>query len=74
MGAEHMDVAEQIETYIASQPEAKRTDLGELHQRTLQVSPGCKLCFLDGKTARERLSPMDLSARYPIIRLVDYDA
>lgn len=44
-----MNVQEQIETYIASQPEPKRSDLQVLHERILQISPGCKLWFLDGK-------------------------
>ena len=44
-----MDVQEQIEKYIASQPEPKRSDLQVSHDTILQVSPGCKLWFLDGK-------------------------
>lgn len=39
----------QIAAYIASQPEPKRIELQTLHQRTLDLSPGCKLWFLDGK-------------------------
>jgi hypothetical protein len=45
-----MDIQEQITDYITSQPEPKRSDMQELHRRiTLQVLPGCKLWFLDGK-------------------------
>ena len=44
-----MNVNEQIKQYIASQPEPKRSDMQALHQRILQVLPGCKLWFLDGK-------------------------
>src|SRR5687767_14128676 len=44
-----MNVQEQIEKYIASQPEPKRSDLQVLHDTILQVSPACKLWFLDGK-------------------------
>jgi hypothetical protein len=44
-----MDMQEQIEEYIASQPEPKRGDMRELHRVILQVMPGCKLWFLDGK-------------------------
>ncbi|ESQ89694.1 hypothetical protein ABAC460_12560 [Asticcacaulis sp. AC460] len=40
---------DQIETYIASQPEAKRGDMQALHHRILQIMPDCKLWFLDGK-------------------------
>lgn len=44
-----MNVQEQINTHMASQPEAKRAELETLHQRILQVSPGCRLWFDDGK-------------------------
>jgi hypothetical protein len=44
-----MNVQEQIAKYIASQPEQKRSDMQALHLRILQVSPGCKLWFEDGK-------------------------
>jgi len=44
-----MNVQEQLEEYIASQPEPKRSDMQRLHNLILQVSPGCKLWFLDGK-------------------------
>ena len=43
-----MTVQEQIEKYIASQPEPKRSDMRALHDIVQQVSPGCKLWFLDG--------------------------
>jgi len=44
-----MSVQEQIKKYITSQPEPKRGEMQELHQRILQVLPGCKLWFEDGK-------------------------
>lgn len=44
-----MNTQEQIERYIASQPEQKRRDMQDLHLRILQASPGCKLWFEDGK-------------------------
>ncbi len=44
-----MTTQKQIEQYIASQPEQKRNDMQALHQRILQVLPGCKLWFEDGK-------------------------
>jgi len=44
-----MTIEKQIEAYIASQPEAKRKDLENLHQRIQQLMPACKLWFLDGK-------------------------
>jgi hypothetical protein len=45
-----MDIQEQITDYITSQSETKRSDMQELHRRiALQLLPGCKLWFLDGK-------------------------
>lgn len=44
-----MSIQEQIEAYIASQPEQKRTEMQTLHERILQISPECKLWFTDGK-------------------------
>lgn len=44
-----MATEEQIEKFIASQPEPKRSDMHQLHRMALQASPACKLWFLDGK-------------------------
>jgi hypothetical protein len=44
-----MNVDEQIQKYISSQREPKRGDMQELHRIIQQVSPACKLWFLDGK-------------------------
>jgi hypothetical protein len=44
-----MNVPEQIEKYITSQPEPKRSDMRELHRIILAVNPSCKSWFLDGK-------------------------
>ena len=44
-----MNVQEQIKEYIASQPEPKRSEMQELYNTILQMRPGCKLWFLDGK-------------------------
>ena len=49
-----MNVEGQIREYIASQPDAKRADMQALHQLTLQVSPGCKLWFHDGKNSENK--------------------
>src|SRR5690349_8282023 len=46
-----MDMNEQISEYIACQPEPKRSEMQALHELTLQVSPGCKLWFTDGKNS-----------------------
>jgi hypothetical protein len=49
-----MNVQEQIETYITSQPEPKRSDIQTLHILILQALPGCKLWFDDGKNSENK--------------------
>lgn len=44
-----MITEEQVEGYIASQPEPKQSDMRALHALALQTSPGCRLWFTDGK-------------------------
>lgn len=44
-----MNIREQINQYINSQPEPKRSDIEILHKRILQLLPNGKLWFLDGK-------------------------
>lgn len=44
-----VNVEEQIDGYIASQPEPKRGDMQALHRMILEAMPGCRLWFLDGK-------------------------
>lgn len=46
-----MNIQEQIEAYIAGQPEPKRSDMQSLHLLALQVSPACRLWFNDGKNS-----------------------
>ena len=50
-----MDIQEQIENYISSQPETKRADMQALHRIILQVMPACKLWFLDGKDSENKI-------------------
>ncbi len=50
-----MNVQEEIKKYIASQPEAKRSDMQTLHKFILQVLPGSKLWFLDGKNSEGKI-------------------
>lgn len=47
-----MTIKAQIKEYIASQPEQKQSDMQTLHKLILQISPGCKLWFEDGKNAK----------------------
>lgn len=49
-----MNVQEQIQAYITSQPEPKRNDMQELHGIILQAMPACKLWFLDGKNNEDK--------------------
>ena len=51
----YMSVQAQINDYIASQTEPKRNDMQALHQHILQVMPGCKLWFLDGKDSEGKI-------------------
>lgn len=44
-----MSIPEQIQEYISGQPEQKRTEMAELHERILKLMPNCRLWFLDGK-------------------------
>ncbi|WP_118975883.1 DUF1801 domain-containing protein [Taibaiella koreensis] len=46
-----MNIQEQIQAYIAGQPEPKRTDMQTLHHMVLEIMPACKLWFLDGKNS-----------------------
>ena len=49
-----MNVQEQIEAYITSQPEPKRSDMRALHRIIQGVMPACKLWFLDGKNSENK--------------------
>lgn len=49
-----MNVQEQIDAYITSQPEPKQGDMRTLHRIILAVMPACKLWFLDGKSSEGR--------------------
>jgi hypothetical protein len=49
-----MNTQEQIQKYITSQPEPKRSDMQALHRIILQVMPACKLWFLDGKNSENK--------------------
>jgi len=49
-----MNVQGQIQKYIGIQPEPKRSDMEALHRTILEVMPGCKLWFLDGKDSEKK--------------------
>jgi hypothetical protein len=50
-----MNVKEQIKTYIAGQPEPKRSDMRALHGIIQKIMPGCKLWYLDGKNSENKI-------------------
>jgi hypothetical protein len=49
-----MNLQKQINEYITNQPGPKRSDMEALHRMILQVKPGCKLWFLDGKNSENK--------------------
>jgi hypothetical protein len=49
-----MTVQGQIKNYITIHPEPKRSDMQALHRIILDVKPGCKLWFLDGKNSENK--------------------
>ena len=49
-----MNVQEQIQKYITSHPEPKRSEMQALHRTILEVMPACKLWFLDGKNSENK--------------------
>jgi hypothetical protein len=50
-----MTISTQIKEYITSQPEPKRGDMQELHRRIMELKPGSKLWFLDGKNSENKV-------------------
>jgi len=51
----YTNVQEQIAQYLSSQPELKRIDMLELHNRMLQILPEGKLWFDDGKNDENKV-------------------
>jgi hypothetical protein len=50
-----MDVQEQIDSYIAGQPQPKSGELLDLHRRIVANWPDCRLWFLDGRNAEGKV-------------------
>ena len=50
-----MTVHKQVNDYIATQPEPKRTEMQELHRVILALMPGAKVWFLDGKDDKGKI-------------------
>ena len=67
-----MNVQEQIKNYIASQPEPKRSEMQTLHQLTLQILPGGKLWFDNGKNSENKtVSNPTIGYGFQIIKYAD---
>ncbi|WP_138992507.1 DUF1801 domain-containing protein [Larkinella sp. C7] len=67
-----MNVEEQIEKYISSQPEPKRSDLQALHRTMLRELPAGKLWFLDGKNSENKtVSNPSIGYGFRTIRYAD---
>ncbi|NHA03549.1 DUF1801 domain-containing protein [Mucilaginibacter sp. HC2] len=49
-----MNIQEQTKEYLNNLPEAKRSDMQELHHLVLEVLPACKLWFDDGKNSENK--------------------
>ena len=49
-----MNIQEQIDRHLASQPEPKRSEMQTLHRLILQAVPGCRLWFDDGKDSENK--------------------
>lgn len=49
-----VNVQEQVEQYMTSQPEPKCSDMQALHRIIQAAMPACKLWFLDGKNSENR--------------------
>jgi hypothetical protein len=49
-----MNIKTQINAYINSQSEPKRAEMQELHEHIVQLLPGCKLWFEDGKNSENK--------------------
>jgi hypothetical protein len=50
-----MNIQDQINEYINSQPEPKRGEMQELHRTIMEAMPACKLWFLDGKNSENKI-------------------
>ena len=50
-----MTIEKQIEEYITSHKEPKRSDFENLHRIVLELMPECKLWFLDGKNDENKI-------------------
>lgn len=50
-----MNITDQINAYLASQPEPKRSEMLQIHERTLEAFPDCQLWFSDGTNSEGKV-------------------
>ena len=50
-----MNTEQQIETYLADQPETKRAEMRTVHQLILNIAPQGDLWFLDGRNEQGKI-------------------
>ena len=58
-----MSIQNQIQDYLASQPEPKRQEMLELHHAILELMPECRLWFLDGRDEKGKVVSNFLNVR-----------
>ena len=67
-----MDTQDQIKAYIDAQAEPKRSDMQALHQLIMNLMPGCKLWFLDGRDSDGKIvSNPNIGYGSQVIRYAD---
>lgn len=67
-----MNIQEQIKKYINGLPEPKRSEIQELHQHILDISPKCQLWFDDGKNSENKtVSNPTIGYGFHIIKYAD---
>lgn len=50
-----MNIKDEIDNFLATLPEPKRSELLKLHQTMLELMPGCRLWFLDGRNSESKV-------------------
>ncbi|MBF4517767.1 DUF1801 domain-containing protein [Flavobacterium sp. ANB] len=67
-----MNVQDQITEYIANQPEPKRSEMQELHQRILRIALECKLWYEDGKNSENKtVSNPNIGYGFQVLKYAD---
>jgi hypothetical protein len=71
-GEPEMNIDDQIEAYLESLPQPKRDDMRALHRRILEIAPGCRTWFLDGRNEEGKIvSNPNIGYGFQAIRYAD---